>query len=87
MKCEICGGGCAEDSQPKVDSLYRINKFGIDGVWRCKQHLIGVAHLEDEYQLEMFEGKPHFLHSPSCGGYCDYACNPGGFEQVEKYFQ
>jgi hypothetical protein len=26
---------------------------------------------------------PHFLHDDSCPSYCDYACNPDGFDQAE----
>jgi hypothetical protein len=33
--------------------------------------------------LELFDEDPHFLHSEFCGGWCDYACNPAGFEQAE----
>lgn len=39
----------------------------------------------DEDQLETFEGKPHFLHSDTCGGWCDYACNgQKGFDLAER---
>ena len=37
----------------------------------------------DEDDLELFEGEPHFLHSPDCPSFCDYACNAKGFEQAE----
>lgn len=38
----------------------------------------------NDWQLEVLDedGKtPHFLHSPDCPNYCDYACI--GFEQAE----
>lgn len=35
MKCEIC-----HKSPPKDNvSLFRINEFGVKGIWRCKTHL------------------------------------------------
>ena len=39
----------------------------------------------DEDELELFEGRPHFLHSHDCPGYCDYACNgERGFSLAAK---
>lgn len=33
--------------------------------------------------IEDFEDAPHFLHSDACPSYCDYACNPKGFDQAK----
>jgi hypothetical protein len=38
----------------------------------------------DNPLLELFLGKPHYLHSETCGNYCEYSCNPSGFEQAEE---
>ena len=34
MKCEICNRGMAEGV-----TLYRVNEFGVLGIWRCPAHL------------------------------------------------
>jgi hypothetical protein len=41
-------------------------------------------HPMDNPLLELRDGKPHFVHSATCGNGCDYACNPRGFEQAEE---
>jgi hypothetical protein len=33
--------------------------------------------------IERVEGQPHFIHANDCPNYCDYTCNPQGFEQAE----
>lgn len=39
----------------------------------------------DESQLEMWEGRPHYLHSDDCPNYCDYACNgQKGFDLADR---
>lgn len=35
MKCEICNKGTVPDGV----SLYRVNKLGVTGIWRCAEHL------------------------------------------------
>ena len=35
MKCSICHKSPIEDNV----ALFRVNKFGIKGIWRCKSHL------------------------------------------------
>lgn len=58
--------------------LHRQNPKGVTGKWLCA----GCLSL-----LEEFEGIPHFLHSADCPNYCDYACNPRGFETAERIAQ
>lgn len=44
-----------------------------------------VVPLYNEYQLEMWEGRPHYLHMANCPNYCDYACNgQRGFDVADR---
>lgn len=44
-----------------------------------------VVPLFNEYQLEMWEGRPHYLHMANCPNYCDYACNgQRGFDVADR---
>src|SRR5688572_25594822 len=83
MSCEVCKKSPAEDHSIV---LRRINQFGVPAIWRCQDHMDGFKQLVHESQVELWEDKPHFIHSPECPNYCDYACNGKGFEQAEKYF-
>lgn len=75
IKCLNCN---ADPSQPDETTvvLRRVNEFGVIREWLCDYCL--------RHSLELFEGKPHFLHAIDCPNYCDYACNPKGFEQAEQ---
>lgn len=40
--------------------------------------------LIEDWRLEQWEDKPHYIHSANCPNYCDYACNGKlGFEMAE----
>lgn len=73
IKCKNC------ESNPATDStvvLRRINPFGVTGEWMCQECLDC---------MELFEGKPHYVHSKSCPNYCDYACaGQAGFDLAEQ---
>lgn len=44
-----------------------------------------VVPLYNEHQLEMWEGRPHYLHMANCSNYCDYACNgQRGFDVADR---
>ncbi len=44
-----------------------------------------VVPLYNQYQLEMWEGRPHYLHTADCPNYCDYACNgQRGFDVADR---
>ena len=36
VKCEICGFGPADGV-----TVHRTNEYGVEGIWRCEQHLDG----------------------------------------------
>ena len=65
----------------------------VDG-WRFPKNAgtsAGCSHMKtpnpteySEESLEEWGDVPHFLHSETCPSYCDYACNPIGFEQAES---
>lgn len=80
MKCKNCDknieSGC-------VVVLHRISQKGGIREWICDECFTT--------NMELFETKPHYIHSESCPGYCDYACNgKAGFaiaEQIHKYLR
>lgn len=72
-ECKNCKANSAHDS---CVALERINGFGIVGEWICKDCLS---------IMELWEDEPHYVHSPSCPNYCDYACNGQfGFDLAEQ---
>ncbi len=53
MECEICG-----KTVPSTN-LYRVNEKGVDGIWRCYQHLNlikRVAHRDDIVLAKIISG-------------------------------
>jgi len=79
MKCKNCG---ANPENQGVCVLHRINPKGKIGEWIC-DNCFSI--------MELFENKPHYVHSPTCPNYCDYACNGDyGFdlaEQIKNYIR
>lgn len=75
-KCKYCQQSPATNP---ATVLYRVNKFGVRGKWVCTACL--------SVHLELFDGRPHFLHADDCPNYCDYACNAKGFEEAEMLIQ
>ena len=73
IECKNCK---ANPDTQSVCVLHRINPKGQIGEWICDNCL---------ETMELFEGSPHYIHSKTCPGYCDYACNGDiGFEIVEQ---
>ena len=79
-ECKNCKADPLQDSR-RV--LMRINPKGVTGEWVCDVCL--------KERLELFEDKPHYLHSATCPNYCDYACNgQRGFDlahQIDTYLE
>jgi hypothetical protein len=72
-ECKNCKANPVQDNRV---SLARINPKGVDGEWIC-QDCLGL--------MELFEDKPHYVHSATCPNYCDYACNGQfGFDLAEQ---
>ena len=73
MKCKNCGANPEDQS---VCVLHRINPKGQTGEWICDNCF---------ESMELFEDKPHYVHSKTCPSYCDYACNgEAGFDMAEQ---
>jgi hypothetical protein len=57
IKCEICGKSPSDGT-----ALFRVNKTGIKGVWRCREHLTNkqLSDIDPETAriVSIIEGKP-----------------------------
>lgn len=75
--CAYCG---QSPSQTCDIILWRASPKGAAAIWLCTDCL-----LDNTESIVGDDGNPEpfFVHDKACPSFCDYACNPRGFEMGE----